>query len=75
MTLLLGIPLVYLAAFLAVGCSGSAPVGEEAQTGARPNFVFILADDMRVDDLEYMPQTRRFFAEAGLMFKRRPDLP
>lgn len=68
MTPLLGILLVYMAAFLAAGCSGSAPAGE-AQSGARPNFVFILADDMRVDDLEHMPRTRQFFAEEGLAFE------
>jgi len=29
-----------------------------AQTSpAKPNFVFILADDMRYDDLKYMPKT------------------
>jgi len=28
-----------------------------AQTSPQPNFVFILADDMRYDDLAYMPKT------------------
>ena len=34
--------------------SGSVPIG--AQTSPQPNFVFILADDMRYDDLKYMPK-------------------
>ena len=27
-------------------------------TAEKPNIVFILADDMRKDDLKYMPKTR-----------------
>jgi N-acetylglucosamine-6-sulfatase len=65
---LLGILLSCLAASLLVGCSGSAPDREGAQTSARPNVVFILADDMRADDFEYMPQTRQLLAEEGLAF-------
>jgi hypothetical protein len=30
--------------------------------------VFILADDMRADDFEYMPRTRQLLAEEGLAF-------
>jgi len=66
--LLSGLPLVCLAAFLVAGCS----VGESAQEGTgaptQPNIVFILADDMRLDDFEHMPQTRQLFAEQGLAF-------
>ena len=67
-TLLLGILLACLAASLLVGCSGSAPDGEGAQASARPNVVFILADDIRADDFEYMPRTRQLLAEEGLAF-------
>ncbi|MEJ7872210.1 MAG: sulfatase, partial [Rubrobacteraceae bacterium] len=67
-TLLLGILLACLAASLLVGCSGSAPDGEGVQASARPNVVFILADDMRADDFEYMPRTRQLLAEEGLAF-------
>jgi N-acetylglucosamine-6-sulfatase len=41
-----------------------------AQTGpARPNIVFILTDDMRKDDLRYMPQTRSLLARGGMSFE------
>jgi hypothetical protein len=32
-----------------------APVAAQT-TAAKPNFVFILADDMRYDDFSYMPR-------------------
>ncbi len=67
MILLLGV-LVCLVAFFAVGCSGL--VQEEAQTPTQqPNIVFILADDMRADEFEHMPQTRQLLAEEGLVFE------
>jgi N-acetylglucosamine-6-sulfatase len=36
---------------------------------ARPNFVFILADDMRKDDLQYMPMTRSLLKDKGMTFE------
>ncbi len=39
-----------------------------AQTTAKPNFVFILADDMRKDDLKYMPKTRSLLGQQGMRF-------
>jgi len=67
MILLLGV-LACLVAFFAAGCSGLTQ--EEAQTPTRqPNIVFILADDMRADEFEHMPQTRRLLAEEGLAFE------
>jgi hypothetical protein len=49
--------------------SGSAPVA--AQTSPQPNFVFILADDMRYDDLAYMPKTTNLLGSArGMTFSR-----
>jgi N-acetylglucosamine-6-sulfatase len=36
---------------------------------AKPNFVFILADDMRKDDLRYMPKTRSLLQERGMSFQ------
>src|SRR5215210_3960003 len=39
----------------------------KAQTAtARPNFVFILTDDMRKDDLKYMPKTRSLLKGRGM---------
>jgi N-acetylglucosamine-6-sulfatase len=44
--------------------TGSPPPA--AQT--KPNFVFILTDDMRKDDLAYMPNTRDLIASQGVTF-------
>ena len=42
----------------------------KAQTAtARPNFVFILTDDMRKDDLRYMPKTRSLLKRRGMSFE------
>ena len=35
---------------------------------AKPNIVFILADDMRKDDLKYMPKTRSVLKTKGMSF-------
>lgn len=45
---------------------GSAPIA--AQTSPQPNFVFIIADDMRHDDLAYMPKTRDLLGSRGMTF-------
>jgi len=46
-----------------------APVA--AQTSPdNPNFVFILTDDMRYDDLAYMPKTRTLLGSQGMTFTR-----
>lgn len=34
----------------------------------RPNLVFVLTDDMRDDDLDHMPITRRLLADQGMEF-------
>lgn len=34
----------------------------------RPNVVFVLTDDMRDDDLDHMPITRRLLADQGMEF-------
>jgi N-acetylglucosamine-6-sulfatase len=36
---------------------------------ARPNIVFILTDDMRKDDLKYMPKTHSLIREQGMGFR------
>ena len=40
----------------------------EAQT-AQPNIVFILVDDMRKDDLKYMPKTQNLLTNEGKYFE------
>lgn len=34
----------------------------------RPNFVLISADDMRADDLKFMPRTEKLIGKAGITF-------
>jgi N-acetylglucosamine-6-sulfatase len=49
---------------------GSSTPSREAQAiTAKPNFVFILADDMRKDDLIYMPKTRTRLGAEGMQFE------
>jgi N-acetylglucosamine-6-sulfatase len=53
---------------------GRAEVGSaEAQTfataSAKPNIVFILTDDMRKDDLKYMPKTKSLLQKSGMTFQ------
>jgi N-acetylglucosamine-6-sulfatase len=40
-----------------------------AQTPSKPNIVFILADDMRKDDLKYMPKTKAQLQDKGMTFQ------
>lgn len=42
-----------------------APVEAAAQ---KPNIIVILTDDMRADDLRFMPKTRKYFKSNGLKF-------
>ena len=50
---------------------GSSTTFRQAQAiTARPNFVFILADDMRKDDLTYMPKTRSELEDKGMSFSK-----
>lgn len=57
--------------------TGASPVGsvslaQGTQTAspeaARPNLVFVLTDDMRDDDLDHMPITRRLLVDQGMEF-------
>jgi N-acetylglucosamine-6-sulfatase len=47
-------------------------LGDEPRSGqensSKPNFVFILADDMRYDELKYMPKTRSLLGDEGMTF-------
>jgi N-acetylglucosamine-6-sulfatase len=48
--------------------TGSTPTATQATT-IKPNFVFILADDMRIDDLKYMPKTLESLQTPGMQFQ------
>src|SRR5829696_3608551 len=46
---------------------GQPPAGNPGTTQERrPNLVFVLTDDMRDDDLDHMPITRRLLADQGM---------
>ena len=47
--------------------SASSPAEEQAP-GAAPNIVLILTDDMRADELRFMPKTRRLLVRQGVRF-------
>ncbi len=58
-----------VAASLLVGpAQAQAPARSSAQATTSPNVVTILTDDMRRDDLRYMPKTRQLFADQGATF-------
>jgi N-acetylglucosamine-6-sulfatase len=63
--MVLAVGLILLGAYLPGG--GDMPAAE-AQS-AQPNIVFILVDDMRKDDLNYMPKTEAHLQDAGMTFK------
>ncbi len=56
-----------LAMLLFTAASDTAPT--TAQEAPPPNFVFILADDMRKDDLKYMPKTNALLGDQGMRFE------
>jgi arylsulfatase A-like enzyme len=60
--------LVALVVLLTLSVSGCKRRDDQTLT-AKPNIVFILADDMRKDDLKYMPQTRALLQDEGMSFE------
>jgi N-acetylglucosamine-6-sulfatase len=58
---------VAIAVLLVSGVWGSAAREAEGAT-TKPNIVFILADDMRKDDLKYMPKTLSVLRDKGMSF-------
>src|SRR5215210_2667148 len=67
--------LILVSVALAVGLlsytGGTEDMSEaQAQTvSARPNILFILTDDMRKDDMMYMPKTHSLLREQGMGFR------
>lgn len=59
---------VVLAVLLFAAVPASAPPTAAREGAARPNFVFILTDDMRKDDLRHMPLTRDLLVRKGTTF-------
>jgi N-acetylglucosamine-6-sulfatase len=56
-----------VATFIFIGWK--IPAASARTTPARPNIVFVIADDMRYDDLKYMLKTRSVLKKKGMSFK------
>jgi arylsulfatase A-like enzyme len=58
-----------------LGIAGTAPAGavpdrlDWPPAPTRPNIVVVMADDMRADDLRFMPHVRRLVAARGLAYE------
>jgi N-acetylglucosamine-6-sulfatase len=52
-----------------VGLANASPATVPAAAAPRPNVLVIETDDMRVDDLRFMPRTRRLVQQRGLTFE------
>lgn len=44
------------------------PTGSGTATPERPNILVLMLDDMRFDDMPFMPHTRRLIADQGVTF-------
>ena len=66
-----GLALLVLATLVAATTATSADgTGSKAPVAApeRPNIVFILVDDMRADELRFLPKTRRLLGRRGVTY-------
>jgi N-acetylglucosamine-6-sulfatase len=61
---------VLVGAFATLGMTASQTDTSLAQTAAKPNILFILADDMRASDLDHMPNTQSLLANQGVKFTK-----
>lgn len=57
------------AAASARASAGPADARAQARRARRPNVVVVMADDMRVDDLDFAPHVRRVLGRHGLTFE------
>jgi N-acetylglucosamine-6-sulfatase len=51
------------------GVTGDMSNAQAQRATAKPNIVFILADDMRKDDMQYMPKMNSLLRERGIGFR------
>ena len=52
-----------------VGRTPAITPAAAAAAAAKPNIVMVMADDMRADDLRFMPSVRRLLVRRGLSFR------
>jgi N-acetylglucosamine-6-sulfatase len=71
-SLVLGLVLAVLVTVLTTGTRPEKTTSSRivaAAAAARPNVVMVMADDMRTDDLRFMPSVRRLLVGTGLTFR------
>ena len=61
---------VLIGVFASLSMTASQTDTSLAQTAGKPNIVFILADDMRASDLDYMPNTQNLLTNQGVKFTK-----
>jgi arylsulfatase A-like enzyme len=66
---LASVALVVLVSLVFSGCMPRDTARDTDALAAKPNIVFILTDDMRKDDLRYMPKTRSVLKDKGMSFQ------
>jgi hypothetical protein len=65
-----------LGVMVGLGLTASRPEASLAQAAdPRPNILFILADDMRASDLDYMPNTHNLLTNQGVSSPKRGGDP
>src|SRR5712691_2073127 len=63
-----------LAVLLVAGCATSPSPDKRSAAGpatlarSKPNVLFVLTDDMRLDDLQFMPNVRALIGSQGVSF-------
>ncbi len=68
--IVVGVLLVIVASSL-FGCSSEeVPEKQRVAEQGKPNIIFILADDMRYDDLQHMPKTKNLIVKEGIEYEK-----
>ncbi len=66
-SVVLAVGLLFVGSY--IGTTNAMRKAKAQTAAARPNFVFILTDDMRKDDLKYIPKTRSLLEDRGMSFE------
>jgi N-acetylglucosamine-6-sulfatase len=72
-SLVLIVALVTVSVSCSSGSSSSTGSTAPAAGTTKPNVLFVLTDDMRLDDLQYLPQIRQLIGDQGMTFDNEFD--
>ncbi len=72
-SLVLTVALVTVSVSCSSGSSSSTGSTAPAAGTTKPNVLFVLTDDMRLDDLQYLPQIRQLIGDQGMTFDNEFD--